>query len=134
MQKLVLIATVLLSSPSIGQSISAADQEALQKTQELLRSKNLREKAAQGDAQAKSVEDNVKQLMGGGEASEGVFDLAASIFKNIVEESNGDVDKMNELLQKYQQDPAAFAKKWTPEQKAKLKELSNKVRVPTSNK
>ncbi len=62
--------------------------------------------------------------------SEDIFALAADVFAIIVTESGGDVSKMNESLEKFKRDPAQFAAKWTPEQKARLKKLAERLEKP----
>lgn len=133
MRYLTVLICIFMGVAALAQ-LDSADQEALQKTQELLRNKTERSKAIQTSESSQKVDKHVDSLFGDSSAAkEGIYDLAADIFADLVKQSGGDADKMQQLIQEYQRDPAAFAAKWSPEQKAKLKGLSEKVKVPAGN-
>jgi hypothetical protein len=107
------------------------DEQALKETQQLMTNKEERTKAIQKDPKAQTADANLKALMGGNaNATEEVYALAADVFANVMKEANGDVGKMQEMMAKFMRDPAAFANSWTPEQKAKLKLLAEKIGRP----
>ena len=121
----------LFSASLVQAQLDASDQEALQKTQELLRNKSQRDHAIQQSPGAQQAVEFLQQLTGGdAKMSEDIFALAADVFSILVTESAGDVSKMNEALEKFKRAPAQFASKWTPEQKARLKKLAERLEKP----
>jgi len=126
-----------LCLPAMGQSKKsdanvreqAANENALRQTLELLRNKNVRDQNV-NSPDAKRVNDGLDKMTGGNSAlNEEMYSLAADIFETMYKEANGDPVKMQELLNNYLKNPDSFATKWTPEQKAKLKSISE--RIPT---
>lgn len=111
--------------------MDSADQEALKQTQELLKNKTQRDQAIKDSPAAQQAADFVQQLTGGDQQmSEDIFALAAEVFSIVVQESKGDVNKMNLLLENFKKNPAQFAEKWSPEQKSRLKSLADKLEKP----
>lgn len=129
----ILITVFFLAQIGHSQELDQYDQKALQQTMDLLKNQNEREKAIKGDAAAEKADAYAKDLFGNAGGSNELYELAADLFADMAKQSGGDVDKMKALVEQYQRDPAAFAEKWSPEQKQKLKGLSDKVKVPASN-
>lgn len=120
----------LSASIAFAQTSSQQDkatQEALGQTQQLLRDKQQREKALQQNPQAMEQHKRVQQLTGSEKNTDAVYDISADIMDNLVKDANGDPQKMQELMQQAQKDPAAFYNKLTPEQKARIKALSEQI-------
>jgi hypothetical protein len=108
--------------------MGAAEQQGLQETQGLLRSKSQREEYFKKDAKAKEMGDKVQSLTGSGAEQEQVYDLAAQVMEKIAKESNGDPAKMQKLLDEAQKNPQAFYDRYfSAEQKAKVREVANKI-------
>lgn len=128
-----LLLILLLWSPHIfAEGIDGHDQEALQQTQQLMKDKKAREAAIAGDDKAEKADDFLKKIVGGdAKMTEEVYALAAEIFATVVQESGGDAAKMQEKLAEFARNPASFAAKWTPEQKARLKQLAEKLGKPS---
>ncbi len=130
-----IIAVCLISIQAFGQSsdgastsIDNASSKALSQTQDLLNNPEARNKAIQGNSRAESADSFVKKVTGGNaQTSNEVYGLAADVFANVVKDAHGDPKKMQEEIDKFEKDPAAFAAAWTPEQRAKLKELSQRL-------
>lgn len=123
---------ILMSVPltSHAEGLDKASEQALRETQQLLTTPAARNEAVKRDPKAQSA-DKALDSFGGGN-KEDIYKLASDVFAELVKESNGDAKKMQELLQQYSRDPAAFANRWTPEQKARLKEISGRA-GPTSS-
>lgn len=123
--------TLLLSlffSFSVRADMGAAEQQGLQDTQGLLRSKSQREEYFKKDAKAKEMGDKVQTLTGSGADQEQVYDLAAQIMEKITKESNGDPAKMQKLLEDAQKNPQAFYDRYfSAEQKAQVRDVANKI-------
>ncbi len=134
--KLIILTTFLLISGAYSHNMGkadmdSADQEALKQTQELLKNKTQRDQAIKDSPAAQQAADFVQQLTGGDQQmSEDIFALAAEVFSIVVQESKGDVNKMNLLLENFKKNPAQFAEKWSPEQKSRLKSLADKLEKP----
>jgi hypothetical protein len=114
---------------SAAPALEAADQKALQETQDFMKNKSEREAFVNKDGAAKKADDFLKTLVGGdSQLTEETYALAAEVFEMLVRESQGDGKKMQEALERFARDPASFAGKWSPEQQAKLKALAKKIK------
>lgn len=130
---LVFLVSLFLFSPSLY-AWDKYDEEALQKTVELLKNQSEREKSIKGDSSAEKADAYTKSLFGGdSQSTNDVYGLASDVFQDLAKKADGDPEKMKALIEEFQRDPAAFAEMWSPEQKKRLKEISNKVKVPTSS-
>ena len=108
---------------------SESDMPALVQTQELLKDRESRAAASKsGDAQ--KTDAYIQQMTGNAELTDEVYELAAEVFSQVVKDSKGDSSKMQKALDDFSRNPASFAEKWTPEQKAKLQKLSDKMPKP----
>ncbi len=116
MIKLFLSVILFVSLNVSAEELDKASQEALEKTVEVLKD-------------PKKQKDNKKLDSLGLSAAQKkeVYGLSAEIFEQIVKETGGDATKMKKILEDAMKDPESFAKRWTPEQKAKLKGLSSEV-------
>lgn len=134
---------ILMNSPAVraqgaqegaptAAKIDPASQEALLKTQQLLRDAKLREKAVGADLKAKDMDARVREFAGSDEAAQDIYSLSAELMENVVKESGGDPEKMQKLIEEAKKNPSAFAARFSPEQKAKLKAIAEKI--PTQKK
>ena len=115
--------TALSTSQALGASEEQINAEALQKTQALLRDPNQRAKAASDSSKAAASMKSTESLVGK-ENSQETYELSADIFANLVKSSNGDPSASIESIQK---NPEEFYKSLTPEQQARIHELSKKI-------
>lgn len=114
--------------PSQDEDLDPASQEALSKTQYLLHDKKKRDEAISKDAKAQNADAFVKKITGGDSKLDSeVYALAADVFAAVVKDAKGDPAKMKEAMDRFSKNPEGFASKWTPEQRAKLKQLSEKI-------
>ncbi|MGE0761784.1 MAG: hypothetical protein AB7N80_00760 [Bdellovibrionales bacterium] len=118
---------LLAHLPAKAEELDKASQEALQKTTELLTNRAQREEAIKKDTKAQGADKMVDQVSGGGQNKEDVYGLASDVFADLVKETGGDAQKMQELLQKMARDPASFANRWTPEQRARLQRMADQM-------
>lgn len=109
--------------------LDSASEEALAKTQALLRDPDQRAKATAATPQAQFVDKQTQSLAGTPENTNAIYDLSADIMESLALKTNGDPAKMKELLDQAKNDPKAFAEKLTPEQRKKLQEISQKIPV-----
>ena len=115
-------------------ALDSADQEALQKTKDLLTNKNEREKSIQNDSKAQQADAYAKQIGGSPEKTEKIYQLSAQIFEKLVKKYGGDTEKIKAVIEKAQKDPAGFAKtEFTEEEMSALKELGRQLSAPSQN-
>jgi hypothetical protein len=129
MKKYILLATILTIGLPAQAELDEHDQKALKDTQELLTDKEQRREAVERNAKSRAADRNARDLFGG-QMTDEVYALAADVFANVVKSANGDAKKMQEMMAEFRRNPAAFAASWTPEQKAKLKALAEKLGKP----
>lgn len=111
-----------------AQALDSASQEALQKTNDLLKDKKQREEFIKTDSQAQKANQYANEVAGSPENTQKVYDLSAQIFERLVKKYNGDVDKIKTVIEKAQKDPKGFAESEFNEGDLKaLKELSRQL-------
>jgi hypothetical protein len=102
--------------------------KAVQDTKAMLNDPSQINAYAKENKEAAQANDNVKALMGGNAADTAdVYKLSADIFENLATESGGDPAAMQKMLAEAMRNPAAFAQKLSPEQRARLTELAGKA-------
>jgi hypothetical protein len=116
------------------QGLDSASQEALRATLEVMTSPSQRGEVIQSDAKALKANESVTSLMGSPENSEKLYRLASQIMESLAVKTGGDPDKMMQILDQAQRDPAAFAESFTEEQKASLRQLGSLVEKKQSSK
>ncbi len=98
-------------------------EEAQQDTMNLLNDPKLREQALKESEAASRAGDRVKELSSGDAKTEDeYYRLASDIVKSFKDEKS-----MRDSVSGGQKDPEGFYKSLTPEQKAKIQELSRKL-------
>lgn len=115
--------------------LNANDAKAVQETQAMLANPAAIQAYAKDHPEAAAANNQVQSLTGGNAAdSAAVYKLANEIFSNMAKESGGDAAGMQKTLQDAMKNPQSFADKLSPDEKAQLKELANKIdsRAPTS--
>jgi hypothetical protein len=70
------------------------------------------------------VASHVTNISGGGANEEAIYKMAAEVLGNMKGKSPAEMAK---ILEDAKQNPEAFVNSWTPEQQAKLKELSERM-------
>lgn len=102
------------------------DQEAgLQQTRQMLENSQERQAVIDKDANMKKTDQQVRSLAG--ENTDDVYRLSSQIMERITHEANGDPTKLQQLMEKAQSNPEAFANSLSPDEKAKLQDLSKRV-------
>lgn len=103
-------------------------EQAIQEVQLQMKNANFGENAAKESAEARDVHNYVKGISGNPQQTQEIYDLAAEVLGNM---KGLNPEQMQKLLEAAKNDPSQFADSWTPEQKEKLKKLSN--RLPSAN-
>lgn len=114
-------------------SFAGQEETPSRQTQDLLRSKEAREKAIKElPENAQIADQNVNKIVSGDAADkEELYNISASVFNNFEGKS---AEEMQIILQKAQQNPEAFYNSLSAEQKEKIKKLSDKIEKKKSAK
>jgi hypothetical protein len=104
----------------------AHSQEALRRTQEMLRNSSMRQKALT-TPQAQEADQRARQLMGSAEDTQALYELSAELIGNLVQETGGDPAKLQTMMMQLTKNPEAFRSKMSPTQYEKLKALAAKI-------
>ena len=99
--------------------------DSLNKTQQLLKDQSQRNKTVSETTDAQKADSQVKNLAPDQKTQDEYYGLAADILNNYRDAK--DEEGMKKSIQDGLRDPASFFKNLTPEQQAKIKELSGKV-------
>lgn len=97
-----------------------------EETRRLLVSPDARGRNADKDPTAKKADDYARSVAGSKENSQGLYELSAEIFARLEKQANGDPEKLQKLMIEAARNPAAFGETFTPEERKKLKEISNR--------
>lgn len=113
--------------PTVAPTMTDAqiNAEALRNTQQLLRNPSEREKAIANDPKAVEADSKAKQLLGPN--TEKAYELSAQLMQTIVAETNGDPQKMQQLMQELQSNPHALEKYLTPAQRDMIRQMASDV-------
>lgn len=131
--------TLSVSHAAFAQSsgLDANSQKALDETKAMLNNRSQIDAFTKSNSEAAQADQNVKALMGNNAAdTSAVYQLSSDIFETIAKQTNGDPAAMQKLLSEAMKNPAAFAQKLTPEQRAKLSGLAQKAEAvkPSASK
>lgn len=121
MKKLILLLLLLCA-----QMVSAQENsdEAIRKTQELLKNQAERNKVIGETSAATTADGKVKGLAGTAADEQAIYELAAEVLGNMKGKTP---EQMSKVVGDADSNPAGFAETWTPEQKKKLKEISDRI-------
>lgn len=110
------------------------NQDALNKTQEMLRNKSQRDAVIKNTPQAQEYIQKMNQMGMNGSQQDKTFDITADIFGTLVKDSNGDASAMQKLLLNAQKDPQAFYNSLSPEQKKMIQSLGLEMEARMNGK
>ena len=108
-----------------GNPDKASFDDSLNRTQKLLKTKSERDSAIQETQAGQKADERVKTLAPDSKTQQEYYELAADIMNNFREEK--DEDAMKKSVEYGGRNPSAFLNGLTPEQKAKVKALSEKL-------
>lgn len=116
----------LFSIPTHAE-LDDSSKQALFQTQELLKSKDQRDAYYKEHPEAAKSDQQVQNLTKDKSTQSQIYNLSADIFGSQVKESDGNVQKQNEILNQAMRDPAAFYKNLSPEQKNQIKQIADDI-------
>ncbi len=116
-----------------------SSQEALEKTVKAMTNPTEREKAFQENPKFKEGEAGAEMLVKGNEAQkQQLYELAAKVLEGLAKKSDGDAEKMREIVSKGSQNPGQFMQEnLSAEQLNQVRELAAEIekgREPSSPK
>ena len=124
--KHILIFSVFWCLPAFAQ-LDNASEEAVVKTQQLLKSNVDRQKYIDSDPKAKAADDKAAEVAGSKENKDEMYDISAGITRTLANRNGGDANKMQEELTKAATNPEAFYNSLSPEEKAQIHALAEKI-------
>lgn len=131
MKKITIFAVNFLVSMVFIQNVLAdpdVDQMALAKTQNALRDPVQRQEEIKlGGKKAQEANDYAKGVAGNSQNLDAMYEFAARVMPKLVQETNGDPDKMQALLADMQKDPSKFKSLLTPELQRELSSIVGNV-------
>lgn len=98
--------------------------KAIEEVQKAMASPDFSKKAAAESKEAAQVANYVSEISGNPELEREIYKLAAEVLGNM---KGQNINQMQQILNEAKNNPEAFANKWTPEQRRKLQELSQKL-------
>ncbi len=139
MLKLNLFLYILLFGSVALAELDNSSQEALDKTVKAMTNPTEREKAFQENPKFKEGEAGADMLVKGNEAQkQQIYELAAKVLEGLAKKSDGDSEKMREMVSKGSQNPGQFMQEnLSAEQLNQVRELAAEIekgREPSSPK
>jgi hypothetical protein len=124
---LALVVSLGPASPHEAQALDPTASEALAATLRMLLDPAQRAAAIEGNSYAVPADKKIRELAGSDELTQELYALAADLFQELVQSSDGDLTKLTEALQRGQADPAAFAAGLSPRTLERRRELSVRI-------
>jgi predicted secreted protein len=120
---------LVLPRPGLtADQLDPASTEALQKIMNLLQSDTGRQDAVQKSPDAQAVDAQVKSLGGNPQNTDAIYQLSSEVFSKILEQTGGDVTKMQAIMRQAQENPKAFYDKYfSTQDKAKVEQIAGKI-------
>ncbi len=107
--------------------LGADAQDALQKTQAMLRSPAARGEVIRGDAGAGAAHARVEKLTRSAQHQQRIYDIAADVLSDVAARGQGDPAQMSKIMEAARQDPAAFLQGLSAEQQAAIHRLAEEL-------
>ncbi len=107
--------------------LDAPSEQALHQTQSLLTSPTQRNEYLNQQPQAATADQQVKALTSSPEQQTKVYEISSEVFATTTQQSNGDVAKQQELLNKAAKNPEEFLKSLPPDQQNAIRGLAEQI-------
>lgn len=111
---------------------TSPDSSALLQTQSLLAEPAQRNKIIEADPKAKKADQLAQDLMG--EHTQDMYKTAADLMPYLIEQSDNDPKKMNEILQQASRNPALFLEDLPLHLKSQISDLAKKAKPVKESK
>ena len=113
--KYVALLCLILSQIVCAEELGVHERQGLQDTKEFLKSPEQRKEYLEKDKKAKEADDKASALAGSAKNKEEMYGIASEVLEKIVNETKGDPQKMQQLLQEAQTNPQKFYEKYFDE-------------------
>jgi hypothetical protein len=126
------VISIVVLTPAHQAFANAETDGALNLVQKDMSRPGFDKEAAKMSPEASKIVNSVNTMTGGNaEDTQAIFQLASEIMASMQTKSP---EEMMKLINEAKSNPEAFASKWSPEQKRKLRELSDRLnnRTPSS--
>ncbi len=127
MYKILILATLVSGAVGAQSEMDKDTSEAVEQTKNLLKDRKSRESAAQSSQDSKDVMKNVKDLAGGAQNEQEIYEIASEVFEQLMKKHNGDMSKVMAEMQELQKNPKKLYEMAKPETVAKIKNVSQKI-------
>ena len=117
----------LAVAPASAQPLDAASAEALAATLRVLQDPALRAAAIAASPQGAAVDRQIQAIAGSPALTEELYALAGQVMSELARSSDGDVARINDVLERGKNDPAGFAAMLSPDTLERLRALSTKI-------
>lgn len=111
-------------APSAGAQ-DPATQQALRETQEALTDPTKRAAMIKGDAKAEAFDAKVKSQLG--DQTDGAYQISSRIMEKLVQESGGDVSKMQATMTKLMANPQLLEEYLSAADRAQISQMAGKI-------
>lgn len=111
-----------------------ASQQALGETQKTMTNRVEREKIKKDNAALQQVDADVEALVGNGTNKDAMYEAAAKILGDMAKDTDGDPDKMREVMQNAQRDPKAFLNSLSEDNKKMIRGIAEDIEKIDSQK
>jgi hypothetical protein len=108
-------------------ALDESSEKALKQTQDLLTDRAKRNSAGDSSKDSQKVMNQVKQFAGSEATEDEIYELSSQIFERLVHQTNGDAQKLEELIAKFQKSPESFLKSFDEKESAKLRDIASKI-------
>ena len=115
------------AQPARKGQLDKNQQEALRKTQDMLRSPAARGDAVRADPKARAANQRVESLGRSPKNTQRMYEISADVLGEVTARGGGDPARMNQVVEQAQRDPAAFLQSLPPEQQAAIKQLAEEL-------
>ena len=121
-----------LAGPVAAQALDPSSQDALNKTLQILLDPNARAGELAKNSQGAAVDQQVRALAGSDALTQEFYAVAGQVLTELVQNTDGDAQKMLAAVERAKIDPAGFAAMLSPETQQRLRDLA--VRLSDSKR
>ena len=127
MKILLLICITYLAIYSHANELMDIDQHALEQTQKSMLDQNTRQKYLNENPAAMNAHKNAEALAGSEANVQEMYKVSSQIMQQLMTESGGDADKVQQLLEQAKQNPAAFLESLNKSNQGLIRKLANDI-------
>lgn len=112
-------------------ALDPASQQALQQTQELLKTPDKRNNALKETPEATAAGNQVTSVAKDPQDQQKIYELSSKVMERLVRESQGDPEKMTQLLERAKTNPEDFANSLTSDERDSLRGVAGSIESKT---